>query len=76
MNEFTLVDFCLIPLSKTCSFDVPTKNLKDGFISIVFDVSLLCRLFDQALVDASELANGLIVLKKDDRNKKTSHLIL
>ena len=27
-NEFTLfVDFCLIPLSKTCSFDVPTKNL-------------------------------------------------
>ena len=28
MNEFTLfVDFCLIPLSKTCSFDVPVKNL-------------------------------------------------
>ena len=28
MNEFTLfVDFCLIPLSKTCSFDVPAKNL-------------------------------------------------
>ena len=25
---------------------------------------------------ASELANGLIVRKKDDRNKKTSHLIL
>ena len=21
------VDFCLIPLSKTCSFDVPAKNL-------------------------------------------------
>ena len=28
MNEFTLfVDFCLIPLSKTCAFDVPAKNL-------------------------------------------------
>ena len=30
MNEFTLfVDFCLIPLSTTCSFDlhVPAKNL-------------------------------------------------
>ena len=28
MNEFTLfVDFCLIPLSKTCSFDIPAKNL-------------------------------------------------
>ena len=28
MNEFTLfVDFCLIPSSKTCAFDVPAKNL-------------------------------------------------
>ena len=28
MNEFTLfVEFCLIPLSKTCDFDVPAKNL-------------------------------------------------
>ena len=28
MNEFTLfVEFCLIPLSKTCSFDVPGKKL-------------------------------------------------
>ena len=28
MNEFTLfVDFCLIPLSNTCAFDVPAKNL-------------------------------------------------
>ena len=28
MNEFTLyVDFCLIPLSKTCFFDIPAKNL-------------------------------------------------
>ena len=28
MNEFTLfVDFCLIPLSKTCSFDIQAKNL-------------------------------------------------
>ena len=28
LNEFTLfVDFCLIPLSKTCSFDKPAKNL-------------------------------------------------
>ena len=27
MNEFTLVDFSLIPLSETCSFDVPAKNL-------------------------------------------------
>ena len=28
MNEFTLfVDFCLIHLSKTCSFDIPAKNL-------------------------------------------------
>ena len=28
MNEFTLfVDFCLIPLSKTCAFDVSAKNL-------------------------------------------------
>ena len=28
MNEFTLfVDFCLIPLSKTCFFDVPAKKL-------------------------------------------------
>ena len=28
MNEFTLfVDFCLIPLSKNCSFDVPVKKL-------------------------------------------------
>ena len=27
MNEFTLfVDFCLIPLSKTCSFDIPAKK--------------------------------------------------
>ena len=29
INEFTLfVDFCLIPLSKTCSFDVPAKKLQ------------------------------------------------
>ena len=28
MNEFTLfVDFCLMPLSKTCSFDIPAKKL-------------------------------------------------
>ena len=28
MNEFTLfVDSCLIPLSKTCSFDIPAKKL-------------------------------------------------
>ena len=28
INEFTLfVDFCLIPLSKTCALDVPAKNL-------------------------------------------------
>ena len=28
MNEFTLfVDFYLIPLSKTCAFDIPAKNL-------------------------------------------------
>ena len=28
MNEFTLfVDFCLIPLSETCAFDVPAKIL-------------------------------------------------
>ena len=28
MSEFTLfVDFCLIPLSKTCSFDVAAKDL-------------------------------------------------
>ena len=28
MNEFTLfVDFCLIPLSKTCSFDKRAKDL-------------------------------------------------
>ena len=28
MNKFTLfVDLCLIPLSKTCSFGVPAKNL-------------------------------------------------
>ena len=28
MSEFTLfVDFCLIPLSKTCSFDVAAKGL-------------------------------------------------
>ena len=28
MNEFTLfVDFCLIPLSKTCAFDIPAKHL-------------------------------------------------
>ena len=28
MNEFTLfVDFCLIPLSKTCPFDIPAKKL-------------------------------------------------
>ena len=30
MNEFALfVDFCLIPLSKTCSFDIPANNLTD-----------------------------------------------
>ena len=50
MSEFTLfVDLCLIPLSKTCSFDV-----KDGFISIVtrpFDLCTVCRLFDQVLID-------------------------
>ena len=28
MNTFTLfVDFCLLPLSKTCAFDIPAKNL-------------------------------------------------
>ena len=28
MNKFTLfVDFCLIPLYKTCSFDIPAKKL-------------------------------------------------
>ena len=51
---------------------------KDGFISIVFDVSPECCLFDRVRADksagASELAT--VVWKKDDRNKKTSHLIL
>ena len=27
VNEFTLVDFCLIPLSTTCSVEVPGTNL-------------------------------------------------
>ena len=27
INEFNFCGFCLIPLSKTCSFDVPAKNL-------------------------------------------------
>ena len=41
MNEFTLL---WIPLFKTCSFDYQPRICKDGFISMAFDRSPVCRL--------------------------------
>ena len=53
LNEFTLfVHFCLIPLSKTCSF---VWICKDGFISIVSRY----RLFDLSMVDVYAVASSL-----------------
>ena len=54
---------------------LPAKNLyNDGFIYIVFDISPVRYLFDRVPVDnwplLRRLANGLVVGKKDDRNKK------
>ena len=74
MNEFTLfVDFCLIPLSKTCSFDVPAKNLSRRiYIHCLWSLSGMPSVWPGAgryEAVASELANGLIVRKKDDSNK-------
>ena len=52
MNEFTLL---WIFASSLYSRPVPLTYQpgigKDGFISIVFDLSPVCRLFDRALVD-------------------------
>ena len=79
VNEWvhSFVDFCLIPLSTTCSFDVPANNLQRR---IYIDVSPVCYMFDQVRVDnralLRSLPNGLVVWKKDDRNKKNCHLIL
>ena len=50
-------------LPNPLSMTCSSHKFVDGFVSIVFDVS-------------SELATILVVKKKDDRNKKTSHLIL
>ena len=60
MNGFTLVvHFCLIPLSKTCSFE---WICKDGFIFIEsrpFDLSTRYRLFDLSTVDVYAVASSL-----------------
>ena len=60
MNEFTLfVDICLIPLSNAfwSMYEIPSFRPCPG--------RRVGRYF--------ELANGLILPKKDNRNKKTSH---
>ena len=60
MNGFTLfVHFCLIPLSKTCSFE---WICKDGFISIEsrpFDLCTRYRLFNLSMVDVYAGASSL-----------------
>ena len=70
-NEFTLLWIfakSLYPQPVPLTFQ--PQICKDGFISIVFDISPECCLFDRVRAD------NLVVRKKDDRNKKTSHLIL
>ena len=59
VNEWvhSFVDFCLIPLSTTYMYQ--PRICKDGFISIVFDVSLVCCLFDQVRVDNRLLLRSL-----------------
>ena len=63
MNEFTLfVDFCLIPLSRTCSFDIPAKNLQRRIYihyHEAFHLCQVCRLFDRALVNNRPLRQSL-----------------
>ena len=83
MNEFhSFLHFCLIQ----------PQICKDGFISIVFDVSPECCLFNRVRADNWPVLRSLqqyymymymyvhvhvhvVVQKKDDRNRKTSHLI-
>ena len=60
VNESTLVDFCLITYPRPIPLTFQPQICKDGFISIVFDVSLVCCLFDRVRADNW----------KDDRNKK------
>ena len=68
----SFVDFCLIPYPRPIPL---TFQPQDGFISIVFDVSPECCLFDRVQVDNQPVLRSLqryyiVVRKKDDRNKK------
>ena len=49
------VDFCLRPVPLTYQ----PRICKDGFISIVVDLSPVCHLFDRALVDNRPLRRSL-----------------
>ena len=83
MNEFTLFEFLPnpfihdlqpIPLSMTYSQEfIKTDLYPLSLISLRYAVCLTGR---WSIIGRCIGANGLIVLKKDDCNKKTSHLIL
>ena len=66
-NNERVHSFCLIPLSKTCSFDihVPAKKLSRRIYvhcHEAFDLSPVCRLFNQALVNNRPLRRTLPTL--------------
>ena len=59
MNEFTLLwIFASSLYPRPVPLTYQTRICKDGFISIVFDVSPVCYLFDRV---PAELVNGLVV---------------
>ena len=51
VNEWvhSFVDFCRIPYPRPVPLTYQPRICKDGFISIVFDVSPECRLFDRVV---------------------------
>ena len=53
VNEWvhSFVDFCLIPYPQPIPLTFQPQICKDGFISIVFDVSPECCLFDRVWAD-------------------------
>ena len=51
MNEFTLLwIFALSLYPRPVPLTYQPRSCKDGFISIVFDLSPLCRLFDRSII--------------------------
>ena len=60
MNEFTLFwIFASSIYPRPVPLMYQPRICKDGFISIVFDLSQVCRLFDRALVDTRPLLRSL-----------------